>query len=175
MELLVTYLNEGHSLSELLSAAILIASVIICIEKVLKWLYSIFIKFYNQKRGIEEGAFTLDKNTNEIKNLSDKIENLALLLNKQYQHLDKKIDEQAEHIAILDKDGKDRDCAILRDRILESMHTFNQNKDKEGKVHISVVDHENLDHLFNAYFSCNGNGTVKRMYDNEFKNWIIDN
>ena len=96
------------------------------------------------------------------------------MLNKQYQHLDKKIDEQKERITKIDEEGKKRDCAILRDRIIQSLRYFSQKKDESGIVHISLADHENMEALFIEYFECNGNGTVHTMYENEFKNWIID-
>ena len=103
-----------------------------------------------------------------------KIEELGNLVNRQYIHLDKKIDEQKDKLVIIDIEGKKRDCALLRDRIIGGLRYFGQNKDKEGNVHISVTDHENMTHLFEEYFGCNGNGTVKLMYENEFQHWIID-
>lgn len=174
MELLITYLNDGHSIIDLLVSILVIAGVIAFVEKIIKWLYDLFIKMYKRKRGQEDETTSIVKNTEQIKNLATSIDNLADLLNKQYQHLDKKIDEQKERITQIDEDGKQRDCAILRDRILGGMRYFCQNRDEHGKVHINITDHENMEHLFEAYFSCHGNGTVKAIYENEFKNWIID-
>lgn len=141
------------------------------------------LEWFVEKSGLEtkwlkrrrEDHELLQQNTLEIKQLSSNIDNLGNLLNEQYIRLDKKIDEQKEYINSIDQDGQIRDCAILRDRILSGMRYFEKNMDEHGIVHISVSDHENMEHLFNAYFSCNGNGTVKAMYDNEFKKWIIDN
>ena len=75
---------------------------------------------------------------------------------------------------LIDEEGKKRDCAILRDRILGGMRYFSQNRDEQGNVHISISAHENMEHLFEEYFNCHGNGTVKSMYENEFKKFIID-
>ena len=174
MELLIAYLNDGHSITDLLYSILVIAAIIVCVEKFIKWIYDLFIKMYKRKRGQEDENTTIVKNTEQIKNLATAIDNLADLLNKQYQHLDKKIDEQKERITKIDEDGKIRDCSILRDRILGGLRYFSQNVDENGIVHISMIDHENMTHLFDAYFSCNGNGTVRAIYENEFKNWIID-
>lgn len=174
MEAIIAYLNEGHSIVELLSSILVIVSIIICVEKAIKWIYGLFLKMYKRKRGQESEFTTIEENTEQIKNLTTTIDNLADLLNKQYQHLDKKIDEQKERITKIDEDGKKRDCALLRDRILGGMRYFSQNKDEQGNVHISITDHENMEHLFEEYFNCNGNGTVKVMHENEFKKFIID-
>jgi len=128
-------------------------------------------KWLKRKR---EDHDLLCQSTLEIKQLSTNIDHLGNLLNKQYLCLDEKIDEQKERLNTIDKEGQTRDCAILRDRILGGMRYFEKNVDEYGIVHISVSDHENMEHLFHAYFSCNGNGTVKAIYDNEFKKWIID-
>ena len=174
MELLIAYLNDGHSITDLLYSILVIAAIIVCVEKFIKWIYDLFIKMYKRKRGQEDENTTIVKNTEQIKNLATAIDNLADLLNKQYQHLDKKIDEQKERITKIDEEGKKRDCAILRDRILGGMRYFSQNRDEQGNVHISISDHENMEHLFEEYFNCHGNGTVKSMYENEFKKFIID-
>lgn len=173
METIIEYFTE-HTFFDLMSALLVIVAVVVCIEKVLKWLGNIFIKAYNRKRGREEESSIIDKNTAAIETLSMKIEELGNLVNRQYIHLDKKIDEQKDRLATLDIEGKKRDCALLRDRIIGGLRYFGQNKDKEGHVHISVTDHENMTHLFEEYFGCNGNGTVKLMYENEFQHWIID-
>ena len=174
MELLIAYLNDGHSITDLLYSILVIAAIIVCVEKFIKWIYDLFIKMYKRKRGQEDENTTIVKNTEQIKNLANAIDNLADLLNKQYQHLDKKIDEQKERITKIDEDGKIRDCSILRDRILGGLRYFSQNVDENGIGHISMIDHEKMTHLFDAYFSCNGNGTVTAIYENEFKNWRID-
>ena len=174
MDILISYLNSGHSIIDLFISITVIAAVVACVEKTIKWAYDLLIKWYKKKKGKEDESTTLDKNTKEIKKLSDSIDNLAELLNNQYQCLDIKIDEQKERITKIDEEGKNRDCAILRDRIIQSLRYFSQKKDEGGIVHITIADHENMDALFTEYFGCSGNGTVHTMYENEFKNWIID-
>lgn len=174
MDTILEYFIE-HTFWDLISALIVAVTVIVCVEKSLKWIWNIFIKAYNKKKGREEEVSILDKNTAAVTDLLVKIEELGDLVNQQYAHLDKKIDEQKEHLVALDIEGKKRDCALLRDRIIGGVRHFSQNVDDKGYVHISITDHENMSHLFEEYFLCNGNGTVKKMYDNEFQEWIIDN
>lgn len=174
MELLITYLNDGHNIGDLLSTIIVIAAVIVCVEKFMKWIYDLFIKMYKRKRGQEDETTTIVKNTEQIKNLATSIDNLADLLNKQYQHLDKKIDEQKERITKIDEDGKKRDCSLMRDRLIQGLRYFSQQVDENGIVHISMTDYENLEELFTEYFKCGGNGVCHSLYENEFKKFKID-
>ena len=173
MDTVITYFSE-HSFLDLLSALVVIVAIVVCIEKFFKWLWNVFLRAYNRMKGREEEVSTIDKNTSEIKKLSKSIEDLGILLNKQYQHLDKKIDEQKDHIDKIEIEGKRRDCAVLRDRILGGMRYFSQNRDELGVVHISFTDYENMSHLFSEYFACGGNGSVKHIYDQEFKMYVID-
>lgn len=174
MDTVIEYFAE-HTFLDLMSALVVIVAVVVCIEKFFKWLWGMFIKAYNKMKGREEEVSTIDKNTAAIEALSVRIEELGNLVNKQYAHLDKKIDEQKDRLLKSEEENKTVDRAILRDRILGGMRYFGQNKDEEGVVHICITDHENMQHLFDAYFKRKGNGTVKKIYDNEFQNWIIDN
>lgn len=174
MDKLLSYLGDGYSFADLFAAITVIAAMFVCLEKTAQRLYRCFLGLYKKKKGQEEKGAAIDTNTIEIKKLSETINNLATLLNRQYAHLDKKIDEQKIRISLLDEEGKKRDCAILRDRILDGMRYFGRNKDAAGFIHISISEHENMNHLFEAYFDCGGNGTIQTMYDKEFKNWIID-
>ena len=93
---------------------------------------------------------------------------------KELNRLHDKIDEQA---VIIDKNNKasiKTDCAMLRDRLNSGMRYFSKNKDEFGRVHIALGDYEILDSLFQEYFSKGGNGVVERMYNDEFKHFIID-
>ena len=45
----------------------------------------------------------------------------------------------------------------------------------DGEVHINIIDWENLTSMFEEYFKANGNGVVKKIYEEEFVKWIIDN
>lgn len=174
MKTVIEYFST-HGFLDLMWALLVLVAIVVCIEKVIKWAFGIFIKAYNKKKGREEEVSTIDKNTAAIEELTKRIEELGNLVNKQYVHLDKKIDEQKDRITELDNSGKKRDCALLRDRIIGGTRYFSQNKDEQGRVHISLTDHENMSHLFEEYFYCKGNGTVKTMYENEFQHWIIDN
>lgn len=174
MDDILKYFTE-HTFIDLLSALIVIVAIVVCIEKFLKWIFGLIMKIYKKIRGREEEVSTIDKNTAAIEALSIRIEELGNLVNKQYAHLDKKIDEQKDRLENLDLEGKKRDCALFRDRIIGGLRYFGQNVDEKGHVHISLTDHENMSHLFEEYFDCKGNGSVKTMYENEFQHWIIDN
>lgn len=175
MNALAQYFSDGHSVTDLLLSIIVIISIIVSIEKAMQWIYSKFLLLYKTKKGYEDETTTINDNTEQIKNLVVSINNLGTLLNKQYQHLDKKIDEQKERITKIDEDGKKRDCAILRDRILGGMRFFCKNVDENGVVHINMADYENMSHLFEEYFKCGGNGSVKHLFDMEFSKFKIDN
>ena len=89
--------------------------------------------------------------------------------------LHEKIDEQQGRLEEIDREGKKRDCAVLRDRILSGMRYFSQNKDEQGRVHISQGDYENMSAMFKEYFGADGNGFVKdKVYEEEFIHFIID-
>ena len=173
MKTIIEYFNT-HGFIDLMWALLLLVSVVICIEKFIKWSWGIFIKAYNKKKGREEEVSTIDKNTAAIEELTKRIEELGTLVNKQYTHLDKKIDEQKQHLETIDSDGKRRDCSIMRDRLIQALRYFSQNKDEHGIVHISMTDYENINEMFNEYFKCNGNGVCHSLYENEFKKFKID-
>ena len=94
---------------------------------------------------------------------------------KEIGKLHDKIDEQHVHLEEIDKDGKRRDCSLMRDRILAGVRYFNQNRDEEGIVHISLTDFENMNSMIQEYFKAGGNGAVKHIYDLEFSKYKIDN
>lgn len=85
-----------------------------------------------------------------------------------------KLDELHNKMNAQNEASTKTDRAILRDRIVGGMRYFSQNKDEHGDVHISFSDHENMEALFQEYFAKGGNGTIKNMYENEFKHFIID-
>lgn len=173
IETIIEYFSN-HTFFDLLLALLIVIGIIFFIEKFIKWLWDMFIKLYNKKRGREEEVSTIDKNTAAIEDLSKNIEELGNLVNRQYTHLDKKIDEQKDRLTRLDEDGKRRDCAVLRDRILGGMRYFSQNVDENGIIHISMTDYENMNEMFSEYFNCNGNGVCHSLYENEFKKFKID-
>ena len=142
MELLIAYLNDGHNITDLLYSILVIAAIIVCVEKFIKWIYDLFIKMYKRKRGQEDENTTIVKNTEQIKNLATAIDNLADLLNKQYQHLDKKIDEQKERITKIDEEGKNCFFDILAKTIKQGQ--------KEGDI--LAGNEKELAHLYIYFF-----------------------
>lgn len=97
---------------------------------------------------------------------------------KQLDELSGKFDEQKsqleETLESIDSDGKRRDCSLMRDRLIQGLRYFSQQKDEDGVVHISMTDFENLEEMFNEYFKCGGNGVCHSLYENEFKKFKID-
>lgn len=93
---------------------------------------------------------------------------------QEISKLHDKIDKQHEHLEDIDRDGKHRDMALMRDRLIQGLRYFSQNKSNDGSVLISMTDYENLDELFNEYFKCGGNGVCHSLYENEFKKFKID-
>ena len=96
----------------------------------------------------------------------------------QLNGLNNKFDEQKnqleETLEGIDADGKRRDCSLMRDRLIQGLRYFSQQKDENGVVHISMTDYENLNEMFTEYFNCNGNGVCHSLYENEFKKFKID-
>ena len=88
---------------------------------------------------------------------------IVVELNKLHQKMDMQIAESDE-----------TDCAMLRDRLNSAMRYFSQNKDSQGRVHINMADYETLDDLFKKYFAKGGNGPFEKIYNEEFKKFIID-
>jgi hypothetical protein len=140
---------------------------VVGLEKVVKFVFN-YIEKYHLKKVEKENE---KKTINDIVN---RIEEFANLMNRQYQHLEKRLGEQKEHLETLETDGKKRDCAILRDRILQAVKYFRKNT-IDNEVHINIIDWENLNAMFEEYFKANGNGAIKKIYEEEFKNWVIDN
>lgn len=173
MKTIIEYFSN-YSLTDFFYALLLIGAAILCFDKSYKWLKATFQNFHNKMKEKEEELSVLTKNVAEIRSFSDKIDELGNLVNKQYLHLEKKIEEQVNRLDLIEKQGKNRDAAILRDRLIQALRFFGNKVDKDNVVHIGVTDHENLTHLFEEYFACGGNGTIESMFKNEFKTWIID-
>lgn len=123
-----------------------------------------------------------EESIEEIKNASKK--NVDMLISHEHKILEKfsgirdevvnelnilhdKMDEQKE-------ENKKTDCALLRDRISSGMKYFSKNIGVDGKVHISLSDYENMNELFQEYFSKNGNGVFRKIYEGEFIHFVID-
>lgn len=93
---------------------------------------------------------------------------------EEMKKLHDKIDKQKDEMDDINKANIKTDRAMLRDRIASGMRYFSQNVGEDGKVHISLSDYENLNELFQRYFARGGNGAFKKMYEDEFRHFIID-
>ena len=164
-----------YTLVDFLSFIALLIACFLGYEKLRKTGDSVFSSAYNKRRNKEKELSELDKHTQEIKLLIERIDELANLMNKQYLHLEKKIDENKARLDDFEESSEKRDLAILRDRLVQGIRFFKRNVKEDGFVHINITDYESLSHLFNEYFACGGNGTVGSMYNTEFKTWKIDN
>ena len=112
----------------------------------------------------------LDHERQVVDRFTDIKDEIVSELNK----LHAKVDSQSKEIAENRKESDETDRAMLRDRLNSGMRYFSQNKDEQGRVHISLADYETLDGLFAKYFSKKGNGPFEKMYKDEFKKFIID-
>lgn len=157
-----------------------------------KWLFS-FKELVFEKIGIKtKGMLKREEYERRLKKVEDAIEeikdtskhNVNMFLDHEKQVVDKFTDIKNEIVVELNRlhnkideqtrESEETDCAMLRDRLNSAMRYFSQNKDEQGRTHISLADYETLDGLFNKYFAKHGNGAFKRMYEDEFEKFIID-
>ena len=157
-----------------------------------RWLYSMK-DFILKTVGIKtKGMIKREEYTNRLKQVEDSIEeikntskhNVAMFIDHQNQFVGKFSDIRDEIVAELNKlheemektkKANDKtDCAMLRDRINSGMRYFKRNVDVDGNVHIAFTDYVNMDALFQEYFTKHGNGPFKKMYEEEFKHFVID-
>lgn len=165
----------------------------------LRWVFSIkdwfFKKFGIKTKAIlekeewDERLKNAEKSISEIKDTANKNVDMFLKHEKQViaqfvgirdeivielNRLHDKIDEQKEEM-VKTKEANDKtDCTMLRDRIGSGMRYFSKNVGADGKVHISLSDYENMNGLFQEYFAKHGNGAFKKMYEDEFTQFVID-
>lgn len=169
-----------------------------------KWVIEIWTKFYEwlfTKKGIETKKMRKAREWEErLKTAEDAIvaikdtstKNVEMFVNHEQQIVEQfigirdeivtelnklhdKMDEQREEFEKTNKANNKTDCAMLRDRIGSGMRYFSRNIGPDGKVHISLSDYENMNALFKEYFTKHGNGAFKKMYEDEFVHFIIDN
>lgn len=151
--------------------------------------FGIETKGMREKREWNERLKNAEKSINEIKDTANK--NVDMFLNHEklvveqfvgirneivdeLNRLHKKIDEQKEEM-LKTKEANDKtDCTMLRDRIGSGMRYFSKNVGEDGKVHISLSDYENMNGLFQEYFTKHGNGAFRKMYEDEFIHFVID-
>ena len=170
----ITNYFENYTLFDLFSAITIIIITVRSLERFFKWCVSYLKAYYDKRRGIEKKENILECHTKEIKNIVERMDRMVSSVDSKYTILLKKFDDQEKRLEQIDEDGKKRDCAILRDRIIQSMRFFSKNKDTNDIVHIGMTDYENLEELFSEYFKCGGNGVCHSLYENEFKKFKID-
>ena len=164
-----------------------------CISKIIsKFGITVETKRMRKRRENEERLANAEKMIGEIQKDSEKtskmlldyeqkmentLKSITTELSQQLNSLNYKIDQQRlqldARLGEIDAEGKARDCAVLRDRILSAMRYFEQQKDANGEVHISVADFENMNHLFEEYEAAGGNGTIKHLKETEFLKYKI--
>lgn len=136
-------------------------------------------KLLKAESDIAEIRETSEKNVNTFLEHEEMMSQNFVLVKedivKEINKLHDKIDEQHIHLEEIDRDGKKRDCSLLRDRLVQGTRYFSQNRDDEGIVHISMTDYENLSSMFSEYFRAGGNGAIKHIYETEFQKFKIDN
>lgn len=157
-----------------------------------EWLcktFGIETKKMREKREWNTRLVNAEKAIEEIKDTSKK--NVEMFISHEQQvvaqfvgirdeivvelgKLHTKIDKQQDEIEKNNEANNKTDCAMLRDRISSGMRYFSKNVKEDGKVHISLSDYENMNGLFQEYFSKHGNGAFKKMYKDEFEHFVID-
>lgn len=132
----------------------------------------------NAESDINEIRKTAEKNVDTFleheRLMSESFTDVKNEIVQELGKLNDKIDKQHVHLEEIDKDGKARDCAILRDRILGGMRYFSQNIDENNNVHISATDFENMSKMFEEYEKAGGNGLIKHLKETEFNKFVVD-
>ena len=108
------------------------------------------------------------------KQVVDGITSIKKEIVSELNKLNHKIDEQRDEMNRTNEANRKTQRAMLRADIANAMSQFGENVGPDGKVHISLSDYENLDGLFEEYFSKDGNGTFKRIHEDEFQHFVID-
>lgn len=157
-----------------------------------RWVFS-FKEFVFEKIGIKtKGMIKREEYDKRLKKVEKAIEeiketsqyNVDMFLDHEKQVVEQFIGIRNEIVSELNRlhdkmdkqteESNETDCAMLRGSLNNEMRYFGQNKDEQGRAHISLADYETLDGLFAKYFAKHGNGAFKKMYDDEFKKFIID-
>lgn len=139
-------------------------------------------EFNNRLRNVEKSIVEIkdtskqnvDMFINHEKEVVARFDNIRDEIVTELGRLHEKIDEQRDEMDRTNKANDKTDCAMLRDRIGSGMRYFSKNIGPDGKVHISLSDYENMNALFNEYFKKHGNGAFKKLYDDEFTQFVID-
>jgi arginyl-tRNA synthetase len=132
----------------------------------------------NTEKAIEEIKDTSKKNVEMfLEHERQTIDKIGVFKNEIVEELSllrDKVNEQREEMDKNIEANNKTDCAMLRDRIGSGMRYFSKNVGADGNIHISLSDWENMNALFQEYFSKHGNGAFRKMYEEEFTHFIID-
>lgn len=135
-------------------------------------------KLLNAEKDIAEIRETSVQNVNTFleheRLMSENFVDVKKEIVQEISKLHDKIDKQHEHLEDIDRDGKRRDCSLMRDRLLSGLRYFSQNRDENNNVHISMTDFESMSKMFEEYEKAGGNGLVKHLKETEFDNFIVD-
>ena len=156
----------------------------------LGWFFGVILKYVGfetkgmrKRRESEERLKKTEEDIKEIKANSDR--NVEMFLKHEEAVVEKftgikdeivkELNTLKEEMAATNEASMKTDRAMLRDRIASGMRYFNnQRMEADGKVHVSLSEYENMNALFQEYFAKHGNGTFRKIYEEEFKHFCID-
>ena len=163
MKDVVLYLMDNGATVAL--SLVVIAYAIVGAFKSVDWVSDKLNRFYKRKRKKEDEELETEDIKSTLQEMLKRMDDISA----KFEVLDQKINT-------IEAEGKKRDCAILRDRILQACRYFGTNcRDEDGIVHIDLTEYENIKHLFEEYFGADGNSTIKKIYEEDFiPNWHIN-
>lgn len=136
------------TLGEITGAFIIVSAVLSALFTLCIKVYGTFMKAHQAKSKSEDFINTVEKHSEDIQNINDKIDKLVDTIAKQ------------------EVQNKEVDCALLRDRIIQSY----QHHKRNGLM--NALDYENLNEMFIQYFNRGGNHLVSKIYK-DFQTWEI--
>lgn len=137
------------TIGEVLKSVLIVVAIIFALYEIGSKLYDYFMKAHQNVNKEEEFRLTVERHSEEIQVINEKIDNLVNIIEKN--------EEQTRKV----------DCAILRDRIIQS---YSHHKDSGS---ISALDYENLNEMFTQYFARGGNHLVSKIYE-DFQTWKVN-
>ena len=156
MKVDITQLTIGQVFGAFIITFAVISAIVFASIKI----YNAFIKLHIAKSEQE-------KKDNAIECHGKQISEMDLRHKEDYSQLNSKIDSLTDSMKMQVSQQQKVNCAILRDRIIQSYKFYKNNGEK-----MSALDYENLDELFTEYFANNGNHLVSKIYK-DFKTWDV--
>ena len=138
----------------------LVIGIVLALINIIGWLWSNFNKAYKLKRDNEIFHEQVECHSKQISEMDTRHK-------EDYKQINGKIDSLTESMSQQVNQQQKVNCAILRDRIIQSYKYYKTNGEK-----MSALDYENLDELFIEYFSNKGNHLVSKIYK-DFKTWNV--